>query len=252
MKKKLIVAVVGGVAAAAVALTIGQASARVTPTATKPVVAPQATVPMVATFNVAGQTFKVKFTKAADIALARKVLAGKVTPIPFPMGKIVYGAPDVNTGYTWHLDNVTWTENATEVCDGRPRSDVETHHLTSPYYCPWGAKLTALAPVPTVTPVVATFNVAGQTFKVKFTKAADIALAKKVLAGKATPVPFPIGKIVYGAPDVNAGYTWHLDNVAWTEAATEVCDGRPRSDVETHQLTSAYYCPWGAKLVSLN
>ena len=135
MKKKLIVAVVASLAAAAVALSIGQASAREVP---------QATAPMVATFTVAGQTFKVKFTKAADIALARKVLAGKATPTPFPIGKIVYGSPDVNTGYTWHLDSVAWTEAAVEVCDGRPRSDVETHQLTSPTYCPWGAKLVSL------------------------------------------------------------------------------------------------------------
>jgi hypothetical protein len=242
VKKKLIVALAASLAAVVVALPIGRASALETP---------KATGPMVATFNVAGERFKVKFTKAADIALARKVLAGKAAPVPFPIGTIVYGSPDVNTGYTWHLDSVAWTEQAMEVCDGRPRSDVETRKLTSPYYCPWGAKLVALAPVPTVTPVVATFDVAGERFKVKFTKAADIALARKVLAGKAAPVPFPIGTIVYGSPDVNTGYTWHLDSVAWTEQAMEVCDGRPRSDVETRQVTSPYYCPWGAKLISL-
>lgn len=142
MKKQLIVGLVASLAAAAVALSIGRASALETPKAAAPVAA--AVTPMVATFKVAGQTFKVKFTKAADIALAKKVLAGKASPVPFPIGKIVYGSPDVNTGYTWHLDSVAWTESATEVCDGRPRSDVETRHLTSPYYCPWGAKLVAL------------------------------------------------------------------------------------------------------------
>lgn len=139
MRKTHIVALVGGIA---VALSIGSASAMLAPRAKAPVTkAPVATSPIVATFDVAGERFKVRFTKAADIALARKVLANKVTPVPFPMGKIVYGSPEVNTGYTWHLADVSWVDSATEVCDGRPRSDVESHHLTSPYYCPWGAKL---------------------------------------------------------------------------------------------------------------
>ena len=138
MRKKLIIALAATLAAAAAALPLGRAWALETPKTPKTVTA------VVATFDVAGERFKAKFTKAADIALARKVLAGKATPVPFPIGKIVYGSPDVNTGYTWHLDSVAWTESATEVCDGRPRSDVESHELTSPYYCPWGATLIAV------------------------------------------------------------------------------------------------------------
>jgi hypothetical protein len=137
VKKKLIVALAAGLAAAVavVAVSIVRAS--------EPD-APEATGGVVATFTVAGETFRVKFTKAADIAVARDVLAGKATPVPFPIGDIVYGSPDVNTGYTWHLESVAWTEMAMEVCDGRPRSDVETHQLTSSNYCPWGAKLISL------------------------------------------------------------------------------------------------------------
>ncbi|MCA2217386.1 BP74-related protein [Jidongwangia harbinensis] len=98
--------------------------------------------PVVATFDVTGEQFKVKFTEPADIQLAYDILAGKpMDPMPFPIGTIVWDETDVNTGYTWHLNPVTWTEMATEVCDGRPQSDVETRSITSPYYCPWGAVL---------------------------------------------------------------------------------------------------------------
>jgi hypothetical protein len=102
-----------------------------------------------------------------------------------------------------------------------------------------------------VRPVVATFDVTGEVFRVKFTEPADIAKAYEVLAGKADPVPFPIGTIVWDETDVNTGYTWHLNPVTWTEMATEVCDGRPRSDVETRSITSPYFCPWGAELLDL-
>jgi hypothetical protein len=133
--KKLIVALAATLTAAAIAVPIAWSSAQE---------APQSTRPVVATFDVAGQKFKLKFTKPADIALARRVLAGKAGPVPFPAGKVVYGTPDVNTGYTWHLDNVTWTEAAMEICDGKPGTDVETRKLTSTQFCPWGAKLISL------------------------------------------------------------------------------------------------------------
>jgi hypothetical protein len=37
------------------------------------------------------------------------------------------------------------TDLATEVCDGLP-SYVEKHQVTSPYYCPWGARVIAIEP----------------------------------------------------------------------------------------------------------
>jgi hypothetical protein len=101
-----------------------------------------------------------------------------------------------------------------------------------------------------VTPVVATFAVAVEQFKVKFTKPDDINKARLVLAGQADPIPHPIGTIVYGSADVNTGYSWHLDPVGWAELSTEVCDGLP-SYVERHAISGTQYCPWDAKLTAL-
>jgi len=55
--------------------------------------------------------------------------------------------PDVNAGYSWHIDpaSVEFADMATEVCDGRP-SDVEKRVITSDRYCPWSAKVVAIAP----------------------------------------------------------------------------------------------------------
>jgi phospholipase/carboxylesterase len=52
------------------------------------------------------------------------------------------------------------------------------------------------------------------------------------LAGEAAP-GIPHGRVVRGGPDVNVGYSWHIDpaSVEFVEMTTEVCDGRP-SDVE--------------------
>jgi hypothetical protein len=60
----------------------------------------------------------VRFTNAADVAYARKVLTGK--EYGHPHGTIVYGRSDVNQGYSWHLSPVGWSQVSTEVCDGRP------------------------------------------------------------------------------------------------------------------------------------
>jgi len=65
---------------------------------------------------------------------------------------------------------------------------------------------------------------------------------------------FPIGTVVAGHGGFNTGWTWHLDPDGWdlTEAAIELCDGRP-SYLEEHlepwldEVGS--YCPWGGYLV---
>lgn len=56
----------------------------------------------------------------------------------------------------------------------------------------------------------------------------DIGIAQKLLAGEAAP-RIPNGRVVRGEPDVNVGYSWHIDpdSVAFADTATEVCDGRP-------------------------
>lgn len=60
------------------------------------------------------------------------------------------------------------------------------------------------------------------------------------------------GKIVRPDPDVNTGYTWHLDpdDLAFVDFSTEVCDGAP-SDVESGVLTSDRYCPWSSRVVDM-
>jgi hypothetical protein len=56
----------------------------------------------------------------------------------------------------------------------------------------------------------------------------------------------PTGRIVSGTR-VNAGWSWHLEDVAFVEVAIELCDGRP-SDVERQGATfgGGRFCPWTA------
>lgn len=107
--------------------------------------APQPSV--VVTFRAAdGSTWKARLTDPKDIANARDLLAGKEAP-RIPNGKVVRGSPDVNTGWSWHLDpdDFEWADVATEVCDGNPKS-VEDGSLTSDRYCPWSATVIAVEP----------------------------------------------------------------------------------------------------------
>ena len=79
---------------------------------------------------------------AADTALA----AGRVGVVH---GTLARGDGGFNDGYAWHLvpESVTFPDLAIEVCDGRPRSDVEADVDywvdTVGAYCPWGARLVA-------------------------------------------------------------------------------------------------------------
>jgi hypothetical protein len=75
----------------------------------------------VATLAVADERFRVSLTSEAQIAAARAAQAGGRARIP--TGQIVSGT-QVNTGWSWHLEDVTFAESTIELCDGRP-SDVE-------------------------------------------------------------------------------------------------------------------------------
>ena len=96
----------------------------------------------VVTFTVANESFRVLLTGADQIAAARAAQAGGQTRIP--NGKIVTGA-QVNTGWSWHLEDIEFADLTTEVCDGRP-SDVERDgtRYGGGRYCPWGARVTAI------------------------------------------------------------------------------------------------------------
>jgi hypothetical protein len=90
-----------------------------------------------ATIAVSNETFSVLLTTADQIAAARAAQAGGRARIP--NGRIVSGT-QVNTGWSWHLDDVSFAEVTTEVCDGRP-SDVERQGTSfgGGRFCPWSA-----------------------------------------------------------------------------------------------------------------
>jgi len=96
----------------------------------------------VVTFTVANESFRVLLTSADQIAAARAAQTGGQTRIP--NGKIAAGA-QVNTGWSWHLEDIEFADLTTEVCDGRP-SDVEREgtRYGGGRYCPWGARVMAI------------------------------------------------------------------------------------------------------------
>ena len=107
-------------------------------------------------------------------------------------------------------------------------------------------------PAPTPVGVVVTVRVAdAEEYRIRLTDPDDIGVARKLLAGETAP-GIPNGRVVRGEPDVNVGYSWHIDpdSVEFADVATEVCDGRP-SDVEKRVITSDRYCPWSAKVVAI-
>lgn len=93
----------------------------------------------VVTFQVSNETFKVKLTTKEQVDAAYAAKNGGRASIP--NGRIVSGA-DVNTGYSWHLEDVTFAEATIELCDGRP-SDVEQQgtNFGGGRFCPWSARI---------------------------------------------------------------------------------------------------------------
>lgn len=96
----------------------------------------------VVTFAVAGETFRVALTMAEQVAAARAAQAGGLARIP--SGGIVSGT-QVNTGWNWHLEDVTFAEVTIELCDGRP-SDVERSgtEFGGGRFCPWTATVVSI------------------------------------------------------------------------------------------------------------
>ena len=96
---------------------------------------------------------------------------------------------------------------------------------------------------------IVTFSVADERFRVLLTTAAQIAAARAAQSGGRARIP--VGQIVTGT-QVNAGWSWHLEDVEFAEVTIELCDGRP-SDVE--RSGPAYgggrYCPWAATVVTI-
>ena len=99
--------------------------------------------------------------------------------------------------------------------------------------------------------MIVTFKVATEEYRVLVTDPRNVAIAQKLLDGRAAP-PIPNGVVVRGDPSVNTGWSWHIDpaTLEFADVTAEVCDGRP-SFVEDGTITSDHFCPWGAKVVSL-
>ena len=110
----------------------------------------------------------------------------------------------------------------------------------------------ASAPPSAATGVVVTFQVIDEEYRIELTDAADIEIARRLLAGQEAPA-IPNGIVVRGDASVNTGYTWHIDpgSVDFADVTTEVCDGKP-SDVENHVITSDRYGPWSAKVIAVD
>jgi hypothetical protein len=126
--------------------------------------------------------------------------------------------------------------------------------------------LAACIPPPSVTPsptpalqggVLATFDVAGETFRVWVTNPVTIDQLFALEAGDST-ASIPNGRILSGAGagDHNAPWSWHLDPEAieMADFTMELCDGEP-SYVEANlaEFTDNVqrYCPWASTLLSL-
>lgn len=96
---------------------------------------------------------------------------------------------------------------------------------------------------------VVTFDVVGETFRVALTSPDQVAAARAAQAGG--PARIPNGRIVAGT-QVNAGWSWHLEDVEFAHSTIELCDGRP-SDVEREGLGfgGGRFCPWSATVVRI-
>ena len=101
--------------------------------------------PVVVTFEVVDERFKVLLTEPADIDIARRLLAGEDVA-SIPNGRVLRET-GVNEGYSWSIDpnDVEFADVTVEVCDGLP-SDVEAGVVTSDRYCPWSAVVLAVDP----------------------------------------------------------------------------------------------------------
>ncbi len=102
--------------------------------------------PIVVTFRVGTtEEFRVLLDRPADIMVAHELLAGQSAP-SIPNGRLVRGANTINKGHAWSLDpnDFAWNDVTTEACDGLP-SAVDKPSWTLDRYCPWSARVVAIA-----------------------------------------------------------------------------------------------------------
>lgn len=89
-----------------------------------------------------------------------------------------------------------------------------------------------------------------ETFVLRTTHAATASLALANMRGENNQ--FPIGPLRAGNGGFNSPWSWHFDpdQVRFTQAAIELCDGTP-SYVEAHLSDFPTYCPWSARVVRM-
>ena len=106
---------------------------------------PGADAPVIVTFEVVDERYKVFLTDPADIDTARRLLAGEDVP-SIPNGRVIRET-GVNEGYSWSIDpnDIEFADVTIEVCDGLP-SDVEMGVVTGDRYCPWSAVVLGVEP----------------------------------------------------------------------------------------------------------
>ena len=100
---------------------------------------------------------------------------------------------------------------------------------------------------------IATFQVAGgETYKIELATPELVRHAQGLLAGEQI-ASIPLGTVVRDEAGVNDPWSWHIDpaTLEFAQMTIEVCDGLP-SYVEDSTVTSDQFCPWSAKIVSID
>jgi hypothetical protein len=96
----------------------------------------------IVTFQVVAETFRARLDTPSQLAAARAAQAGGRARIP--VGRIVAGT-QVNTGWSWHLEEIEFAEATIEVCDGLPSHvEQEGTSFANGVYCPWSARVIAI------------------------------------------------------------------------------------------------------------
>lgn len=96
----------------------------------------------VAVVDVSGEIFRIELATPALQQAAGAAQAG--TGPRIPNGRIVAGT-GVNTGWSWHLEDVTFADATIELCDGRPSMvEREGPSYGGGPFCPWGARIVTI------------------------------------------------------------------------------------------------------------
>ena len=105
-------------------------------------VAPSA--PAVATMRVGTESFRVLLPTDELVAAARAAMGGGSSRI---LNGVIRLGTQVNTGYSWHLEELSFAEVAIELCDGTP-SMVEQQGTAfgAGRFCPWNARVVSITP----------------------------------------------------------------------------------------------------------